>query len=443
MDISQLVVDAIGLQDVSLEKIQTHKSELKVELWVKQKRETCRCAKCGGQLLNIKDYRQRTLRGPPLGAFNEVVIYYSYLRAVCDTCQGKPQMAKIIGIHPQFQNLTYALVEVAGRLMEEITCEAVSRLLRTNPKTMWDLDQCRMKRMLKDYKLPEDLDLSHMSADEVHFRTIENPERDHPFSEFNTRKFLTNLVCTKASKIIANAEGRDALSLAKCLKILPKATREKIEYFALDMNPGYFKAVTKFCPKAEIAVDRFHLAQNLNEYFNEVRKDEFKMAKKMKDDFQMGMLEGGRKFILMERNPKLSIEEQNLLGKLKMLNTNINAAMLIVDYFHKVLDQKGIAKFRKKLRSWYQLVKESKLKHFKKFALQVRKYRMNIEAYIKSGLTTAISEGLNNKIKVLKRMGYGYTNIESFQLKILQRCGFLNSNFIDTSGWHWHIPDPQ
>ena len=443
MDVAHLVIEAVGLQNVVIESYQIYKSELKVEIWVKQKRETCLCAKCGGELLNIKDYRHRSLRGPPLGAFREVVINYSYLRAVCDSCEGKPQPAKIIGVHPYFANLTYALVEVAGRLMEEITCEAVARLLRLNPKTMWQLDQVRMKRMQHDFKLPTDLDVSHMSADEVHFRTIENTNRQSPFCEFSTRRFLTNLVCTKVSKVIANAEGREAVSLAKCLKLLPKKTREKIEYFALDMNAGYFKAVTKFCPNAQIAVDRFHLVQNLNERFNNVRKDEFKKAKRMNDDFQMGMLEGGRRFILMERNPNLSIEESNLLGKLKMLNTNINAAMLIVDYFHKVLDQKGIVKFREKLKTWYHVVREANLKEFRRFAIQVRRYRKNIEAYIKSGLTTAISEGINNKIKVLKRMGYGYSNIESFQLKILQRCGFLNSSHIDTALWHWHIPHPQ
>ena len=35
-----------------------------------------------------------------------------------------------------------------------------------------------------------------------------------------------------------------------------------------------------------------------------------------------------------------------MLGKLKMLNLNINAGMLVVDVFHKVLDQKGLKKFR-------------------------------------------------------------------------------------------------
>jgi hypothetical protein len=51
-------------------------------------------------------------------------------------------------------------------------------------------------------------------------------------------------------------------------------------------------------------------------------------------------------------------------------------------------------------------------------------YRNYIEGYIMSGLSTAVSEVLNNKIKVLKRMGYGNSNSELFKLKILQRCGW-------------------
>jgi len=443
MDSSDFIIDSIGLQDVVLQSIKLDKLKLKAELWVQQKRETCRCEQCDAPLLNVKDYRTRVLRAPPLGAYREVVVHYRRLRAVCDMCLGALRMARLNGIHPIFSNMTLACAETAGLLMEELTCEATARYFRMNSKSMWNLDQWRMKRMMKYYKIPDDLEVSHMSADEIHFRTVQNLKRDNPFSERWTTQYLTNLVCSKVSKIISNAPGRDTMALAQCLKVLPKELREKIEFFALDMNAGYFKAVRKLCPNAEIAVDRFHLAQELNEAFNDVRKEEFKLAQKRKDSFQSGMLEGGRRFILMERNPNLSIEEQNMLGKLKMLNTNINAAMLIVDYFHKVLDQTALPKFRNKLTQWYRLVREAKIKRFKKFAHQIRKYRLNIEAYIKSNLTTAISEGINNKIKVLKRMGYGYSNQESFQLKILQRCGFLNSNFIDTSMWHWHIPHPQ
>lgn len=132
-----------------------------------------------------------------------------------------------------------------------------------------------------------------------------------------------------------------------------------------------------------------------------------------------------------------------MLGKLKMLNDNIHNAMLVVDYFHRLLDERGVGGFRRLLAQWYGLVRKAKLKPLREFASQVRKYRRNIEAYIRENLTTAISEGINNKIRVLKAMAYGYTNEQSFMLKILQRCGFLNSQYIDTKSWFFYVPPEE
>lgn len=47
--------------------------------------------------------------------------------------------------------------------------------------------------------------------------------------------------------------------------------------------------------------------------------------------------------------------------------------------------------------------------------------------YFTHRVTTALSEGVNKVIKSLKRQCYGFRNMEYFRLKILQRCGFLNS----------------
>jgi hypothetical protein len=46
-----------------------------------------------------------------------------------------------------------------------------------------------------------------------------------------------------------------------------------------------------------------------------------------------------------------------------------------------------------------------------------------------SGITTAISEGINNKIKRLSRMAYGFKDVHYFLLKIHQHCGMLNPRF--------------
>jgi transposase len=244
-------------------------------------------------------------------------------------------------------------------------------------------------------------------------------------------------------KVVACKPGRDEGSLSRCFAELSPEQLSKVRYISVDMNPSYFKSILRTCPQAEIAVDRFHLVQKLNETFDDVRKLEYQKAAKRRDAFQTTMLSRGNRFMYLERVDTKSIEEHNMLGKIKMLNDQISNAMIITDYFHRVLDEKGVLNFRKRLAKWYGLVRESRSKAFTSFAKLVRKYRRNIEAYIKTGLTTAVSEGINNKIKVLKRMGYGYTNRKAFQNKILQRCGFLNSAHINTSFMFWHVTTPQ
>jgi transposase len=53
-----------------------------------------------------------------------------------------------------------------------------------------------------------------------------------------------------------------------------------------------------------------------------------------------------------------------------------------------------------------------------------------VRNYFQFRVTSALSEGINNVIKTLKRKAYGYRNMPYFRLKIMQVCGYLNSKFI-------------
>jgi len=203
------------------------------------------------------------------------------------------------------------------------------------------------------------------------------------------------------------------------------------------MHDAFIDVIGRKCKNARICVDRFHLAEGVNRVFDEVRKSEFRLAKKNEDEFLIKVLAPHKRYILVERRKNLSPKDHVNLERLLDINKNIFSASVLVDYFHTVLDKKSIKDFRANLSVWYQYVRQTKLKPFLKFASTIRKYRNYIESYILSGLTTAVSEGLNNKIKVLKRMGYGYKNPDSFRLKILQRAGMLNSRYIDTFSWYW------
>lgn len=431
---NDLIVKALGLQGVKIEYYVTCDSDLKLVLYAKQERDTASCHLCGTQISHVHEWKLRKIKATPIGSYEEVWIYLKQLRGTCYMCDDKVRSAGVEFTHPAFENLTYSLVEKAGRLCEEITCEAVGRILRINPKTVWNIDQYRMKKMKPLLSYAErSLDLEQMSADEVHFRTIFGKKS----SDKNTIKFITNLVCTKMRKVLSNAMGRKGSSLLNCLKVLTQEQLDKIKFFALDMHDAFIDAVKSKCRNAQICVDRFHVAEGLNKVFDEVRKVEFRKAKENEDRFLMSVLAPHKRYILVEREKNLSKGDFTKLERLLDVNKEIFKASVLVEHFHTVLDKKNVKDFRAALTLWYRYIRESKLKPFLKFAKTIRKYRGYIEGYIMSGLTTAVSEGLNNKIKVLKRMGYGYTNPESFIHKILQRCGLLNSKYIDTTAWHW------
>ncbi len=431
MDFQKAIIEFLGIQDVTVENIHIHRKGRKIRVVCRQDRESCFCTGCGLQFDSVKEWQKKEIRAPPLGVFIDVKIKFFQLRGNCDACH-RSEVSEVRWIHPEFKSMTCGFAETAGRLMEEITCEAVSRILFTDSMTMWRLDQWRMELMERRLKLPENLDVSHLAADEVHFRTVENVHRKGPFAKRYVPEFVTNVVSPKYGKVLANAFGRDSAALEDCLLKLTPEQLLTVKKFAVDMHEPFMVVIRTECPNADICVDRFHLAQKVNEAFDKVRRAEFKKARENNNEFTENMLEPHRRFILVAREKDLNRTERKMLDKLRDTNKEIHTAMLLVEYFHRTLDKKTVLSFRKALRAWYLVVRESKLEPFLKLAKTVRRYRKQIEAYINSGLTTAVAEGLNNKIKTLKKMAYGYSNKTSFLRKILQRCGFLNHQHIRT-----------
>ena len=80
---------------------------------------------------------------------------------------------------------------------------------------------------------------------------------------------------------------------------------------------------------------------------------------------------------------------------------------------------------REFIQDWYNDAIRAPLEGMQKLAGYIKTHQERILNSIKTGLSSAISEGINNKISVIKRMAYGYRNLQYFMLKILQRCGIL------------------
>ena len=435
----KVITQLLGLQSVTFTSVKLFRKSLTAVFHCEYRSDGYGCSKCGQAMTGIHDWQERRMSGPPMGVFSKVHLHLKIPRGYCPTHGAS--LARVPFVHTKFKSMTCGLVEVAGRLMEELSCAGAGRILHQNAKKLWSADQYRMRFMMSRFKLPEDLDLSYLSADEVHHRTFRDPTQQKLVRKRDIQ-FVTNLVSHKDGKVIFNAKGRDKPALEACLSVLSPGQRMAVEHFAVDMHDPFIAAAKAKCPNAEVSVDRFHLVQQVNRRFDEVRRLEFKQAQARKDTFTEGMLSPARRFVLMERDKHLTKHEFKMLRRLRDINTNISNAMLLVENFHVIMDRRTVDGFRKGLCEWYQMVRESKLKPFLDLCKLIRKYRRNIEAYITSRLTTAVSEGLNNAIKTLKKASYGLPRVESFRLKIMQRHGYLNHRNINTDDLLFNMPNP-
>ena len=68
--------------------------------------------------------------------------------------------------------------------------------------------------------------------------------------------------------------------------------------------------------------------------------------------------------------------------------------------------------------SWYRKALRSGIEPLRRFAKALRLYLPGILAHCQYPLGTNLIEGINNKIKVIKRMAYGFRDDAYFFLKI-------------------------
>ena len=168
-------------------------------------------------------------------------------------------------------------------------------------------------------------------------------------------------------------------------------------------------------------LDHFHVKAYLSEALESVHKQE--LAKAKKDEAQeelAGLLHCKQRFILL-RN-KLPRKKAKMLKRLEQLYK----AMLLKEQFATIYEYKEKKDAQPALRAWIGDALRSGLTPFRELALKLFRKRHYILNFFIRRITSAISEGINNKIKRLKRMAYGYRDVSYFLLKIHQHCGLLN-----------------
>lgn len=242
-------------------------------------------------------------------------------------------------------------------------------------------------------------------------------------------RYLTNVIDVDIRRVIWNAMGRTAEVLDKYYDGIGKASSEKIESVALDGAMTYILSTSRKAPNALIVYDKFHVVQRINKTVDTVRKLELRKARKEDHTDLIQRLNNNQRFILLKKKENLSESQKDRLDRLCALNDSIYKAMLLKEDFLAIYTKADSASAEESLNAWLLQAAASGIQAFVILAEKFRNKAQYILNWFKKRISSAISEGINNKIKRLKRMAYGYRDVRYFLLKIHQHCGLLSPRF--------------
>lgn len=404
---------SLDIPDVEILKVEKNKTEDLI-ITVRSKKHSTPCHKCGREARKSNGYGETIILQhlPILG--QQVYIRIKLQRYECEYCDDKPTTTEQASWFNRRSKFTKAYEEYLMRSLINSTLLDVSR------KEGVSFDD--VKGVL-DRQIKKQVDWNE-------FKKIEIIGLDEIALKKGHKDFVV-IVSAKIEgviKILSILPDRKKDTIKAFIQSIPDKLKKTIKTACCDMYDGYINAVKEvFGNKIKVVIDRFHVAKNYRKCLDSLRKQELKRLKRELTETEYKKLKGAM-WALRKKEEFLIDEEKIVLAILFNYSPILKKAYYfqnsLTEIFNKNINKQEASKL---IKQWIKDVSESTLTCFDKFIATLHKYWDDILNYFhrKQRKNSGFIEGLNNKIKVIKRRCYGIFNIE----KLFQRI------FLDLEGY--------
>lgn len=200
---------------------------------------------------------------------------------------------------------------------------------------------------------------------------------------------------------------------------IPVTLRRTIEHFTTDMWEGYLTAIEEYIAThddvvARVVIDRFHVAQHYREDFEQLRKQELKRLKKELPQETYDQDCKGTLWLLRKNHTALDDEERVRLRHLLGHSPQLHQAYTFREEMTAIFNQsRNPQEGERRLKAWIRKVQARQLDCFNGFIKTLSAHWQPILNYFQDRITSGFVEGLNNKIKTLKRRCYGIKKVST------------------------------
>lgn len=363
-----------------------------------------RCSRCGEVVVEIHDVTERRVRDIPI-LEAETWVLFPHARLQCPRCG--PTVEALPWLD-RYQRMTTRLAAAIARLAIVLPIKHVAAWFRVSWDTVKQIDQRELVRRLG----PVDLSAERIIAiDEFAI------QRGH--------RYATVVVEPGTKRVLWVGRGRGREDLRAFFTLLGPEGCQRLEAVVMDMSPAYFEEVRAHCPQVTIVFDLFHVvAKYGREVVDRVRVDETNRIAHANGPndrttrARRRLIKGARWLLLRNRNHVTKPSDRVRLRELLAANRALFTVYVLKDDLKQLWQYRYPGAARRFWREWYRRAVQSRIPALKSFAQHLAARIDGVIAHCRYPLHTGLLEGINNKIKVLKRMAYGFRDDTYFFLKI-------------------------
>ena len=360
------------------------------------------CPKCGKSHLVRNGIRISDFTGLPIGE-KKVIIRMKVQRYKCreDGC-GYDQQENI-PFATGSRTYTHRFATYVVDLLRGMTLKDTANLLNIS----WDtVKEIHSKYLQRHYCPPSLAGVECIGIDE--------------FAVKKGHIYKTIVVDLSSGRILYVGDGKGSDALDRFWKKVERK-KVKIKYVATDLSAAFTASVLEHCPDAVHVFDHFHVVQLMNDKLDDIRRLQYNMEK---DINKRNVLKGTRYLLLGNGGDIYDKRYKTRLDNALAMNEPLSKAYYLKEQLREIWSQVYKADAEKVLMDWVEQARESKVPQLIKMAYTILAHKRGILAWYDCHISTGKVEGINNKIKVMKRNAYGFRDKKYFTLRLyaLHEC---------------------
>lgn len=374
----------LNLQNVWVDSWDIQDQEVIVK--IRSPRIKCMCPHCTNTVTRVHQYKLRQIKHS-IWQSRQVILHLQIRRFYCNHCQ-KAFTEYIPGFDTRrtTDNFRKILIKEMARnslshvrLNHHVSASVLYAVLQENHEKFKEIDW------------DEQGDKFVLGIDE------------HSYRGRNLVLTATNI--TRKKLLMVGKDDR----LATLAEFLRKADQKRLSEVCIDMKRGYLNTIQKELPGMKVTVDKFHVIAYANKNLDEVRSI---LVAKQGYHVRRILFKGKEKL-----NEKEKSKLETLFKKFEKF-PSLYQAYFIKEKLRDFYKLTGKKVARKKLNNIIMFCETSQSRYMKAFGKTLFRWKENILNYFDNFQTNAFTEGAHTKIKMIKRVSFGFRNIDNYIAKV-------------------------